>query len=100
MISFEEFLQNANPDDVRALAILAGGELIKTQDAVEADTYQAIGVRLKQAGLLSRFRRSLEDIGDSEWHVFDGRVKTAALIYVADAAKFHIEYLRAATPAG
>lgn len=94
LISFADFLANANAADVRALALLAGDEVIKTQDAAEADTYQALGVRLFNAGVVTRFRRSIEVIGGDVWHVFDGRVPVAARVYVADAAKLHIDHLR------
>lgn len=93
MIDYTTFIANATPDDVRALALLAGDEVIKTQDAAEADTYQALGVRLFDAGVVTRFRRSIEVIGGEVWHVFDGRVPLAARVYVADAAKAYIESL-------
>lgn len=91
MIDFPTFLANATPTDVRALALMAGDEVIKTQDDAEADSYQALGVRLFDAGVITRFRRSLEVIGGEVWHVFDGRVPVAARVYVADTAKLYIE---------
>lgn len=99
IITYEVFLANAQPDDVRALALLADGSVIKTMNAAEADTYEAIGVRLYNAGVVSRFRRSIETISGETWHVFDGRVVPQALVYVADAARSFIQSQQAPDPA-
>lgn len=86
MISYEDFLANAQEADVRALALLCNGEVVRTNNAQEAEGYQAMGVRLFDAGLLSRFRRSLEVINNQPWHVFDGQVHPVAITYIATAA--------------
>lgn len=91
MIDYATFIANAQPADARAMVLLASGDTIKTIDAAEADTYQALGLRLFNAGVVNRFRRSLEVIGGETWHVFDARVLPAALVYVADAAGKFLE---------
>ena len=99
IISYAVFLANAQPGDVRALALLSDGSVIKTMDPVEADTYEAIGVRLYNAGVVTRFRRAIETIGGETWHVFDGRVAPQAMVYIADAARSFIESEQAPDPA-
>lgn len=91
IVTYAVFLANAQPSDVRALALLSNGDVIKTMNATDADTYEAIGTRLYNAGVISRFRRSLETIGGETWHVFDARVVPQAMVYIADAAKSYIE---------
>lgn len=86
LISYETFLANVQEQDLRALSLLASGETIKTTNAVEGDAYEAAGVRLYNAGCLTRLRRSLEVIGGETWHVFDGLVNPVALVYVANCA--------------
>lgn len=98
LIDYPTFLANAQEADLRALSLLSAGELIKTQDAAEADVFEAQGVRLWDAGCLSRFRRSIEDIGGDTWHVFDARVRTGAMIYVADCAKERVMLSREPLP--
>lgn len=94
MISYNDFLANAQESDVRALGLLANGEVVKTNDAAEAETYQAIGTRLYNAGLLTRFRRSLEVLSGNTWHVFDGRVDPVAINYIATCAMERIKLSR------
>jgi len=98
LIDYNTFLANAQQNDVRALGLLCNGEVVKTPDAAEADGYQAIGVRLKNAGLLTRFRRSLEVINGQDWHVFDGRVDPVAITYVAQCAMERIKLSRDPIP--
>ena len=98
LITYEVFLANAQEQDIRALALLAQGELVKTMDSVEADSYEAAGVRLYNAGLLTRMRRSMEVIGTDTWHVFDGRVAPVAVTYVANAAMERVKLSRSVIP--
>lgn len=100
LIGYDVFLANAQEEDIRALALLAQGELVKTMDLVEADGYEAAGVRLYNAGLLTRMRRSLEVIGTDTWHVFDGRVAPGAINYVATAAMERVMLSRSVIPPG
>lgn len=99
LISYETFLANAQETDIRALALLAAGDTIKTMNATEAGTYQAIGQRLYDAGCLTRFRRSLEVLNGETWHVFDGRVNPPALVYVAQCAMERVTLSREVIPA-
>lgn len=87
LISYDVFIANAEEDDIHGLALLANGEIIRTPDEAEAATYEARGMRLRNAGLLTRFRRSHEDDGGQVWHVFDAVVHPVAITYVARAAK-------------
>ena len=99
IIDYATFLANAQENDVRALTLLAGGNTIKTMDATEADSYEAIGVRLFNAGLVTRFRRSLEVQTTDQWHVFDGMVHPTALSYVAQCAMERVMLSREVIPA-
>lgn len=98
IISYSVFLQNVTQADLQALATLANGEPIKTLDPVEADAYEAAGLRLKNAGLLTRIRRSLEVIGGEDWHVFDGRLDPTAHGYVAKCAGERVQLSREPLP--
>lgn len=95
IISYQVFLASAKPNDIRALALLADNETIATADVTEAEGYQALGVRLFNAGLVTRFRRSLEIVNGEVWHVFDGRVTRPARIYLADACQAYLTTLQA-----
>ena len=95
-IDYATFLANAQPADVRALAYLLAGEPIRTTDPVEADAFEAQGVRLFDAGLVSRVRRSLEEgVNDTVVHVFDALLKPAAVNYVAQAALERVQAAQA-----
>lgn len=87
MISYEVFIQNVQEADLRMLSLLAGGDTMKTQDPVEAEVFKAQGIRLFSAGLLGRFRQSIEVLADDVWYVHDALVKPVALTYVAQCAK-------------
>jgi hypothetical protein len=99
LIDYPTFLANVQENDVRALALLAGGNTIKTMSSTEGDTYEAIGVRLFNAGLVTRFRRSMEVQTSDVWHVFDGIVHPAALNYIAQCAMERVKLSRAVIPA-
>lgn len=86
IIDYPTFLANVQEQDIRALSLMASGDLIKTMDPVEADGFEAAGVRLYNAGLVTRVRRSLETLSGETWHVFDGRVDPIAMVYVANCA--------------
>lgn len=88
LISYNDFIANAQEADINALAILAAGTQVKTTNASEADGYQAQCQRLYDAGLLTRFARGLEMTSDGvSWHTFDGRLAPEAVPYIAQAAK-------------
>ena len=98
LITYASFLANAQESDIRMLALLAQGEVVKTLDSVEGDGYQAAGLRLYNAGVLTRMRRSIEVIGTDTWHVFDGRVAPQAMVYVATAAMERVKLSRVEIP--
>lgn len=97
-IDYAVFLANAEEADIRALAYLASGDTIKTTDLIEASGFQAQGDRLFNAGMLTRFRRSIEVIGDAVYHVFDGRVSPTALNHVAQSAMERVKLSRDVIP--
>lgn len=86
LITYDVFIANVQEADLRALTTLSTGDTIKTMDPAEADAYQVQGIRLYDAGLLTRFRRSIEVIGGETWQVFDGRLHPQAIPYVAQCA--------------
>ncbi len=87
LIPWETFIAQVQADDLDALTFLAAGEPVRTQDPVQNETYKQMGIRLYTAGLLTRFRQSVEVIGNETWYLSDGRLAPAALPYVARCAK-------------
>lgn len=98
-IDYVTFLANAQEADIRALAYLAAGNTINTLDAIEASAYQAQCQRLYDAGMLTRFRRSLEVLSGETWHVFDGRLSPTALNHIAQSAMERVTLSREVIPA-
>ena len=101
IISYAGFLANAQAADILALSILAQGIVVKTQDPVEADAYEAQCERLFQPGVecLVRFQRGKErDSSGNVWHTFEGRVDPVAANYVAKAASERVHYSREEVP--
>lgn len=86
IITYEVFIANVQEADLRMLSLLAGGDTMKTQDPVEAESFKQQGIRLYSAGLLGRFRQSVEILNEDSWYVHDALVKPMALTYVAQCA--------------
>lgn len=88
IISYNDLLANALEADLFALGVLACSEVIKTTDPVQADEYQAQGLRLFSDGVecLTRFTRGVERSGGQVWHTFEGRVDPVAVSYLAQLA--------------
>lgn len=101
IITYANFLANAQQADILALNLLAQGIVVRTQDPVEADSYEAQCERLFQPGVecLVRYQRGKErDASGNVWHTFEGRVDPVAANYVAKAASERVVLSRAELP--
>lgn len=98
LITYTQFLELAQEDDVRALTLFAGGEVIHTQSTEEAASFTNTLDRLWLGGTVTRVKSGREEIGDQTWFTFEARVKPAALVYVANAAKERLVLSRVPLP--
>ncbi len=94
IISYEVFLANVTQGDLQALNTLLSGQQIATPDPVEAEAYQAAGMRLFDAEVVTRLTRSVERQDGVVWHVFEARVNPVAVGYMAQAAWLGVEASR------
>lgn len=98
MISYEQFLQLAESEDIRVLNLLSQGQLQKFDNPAEADQMQARVDRLEAAGFLLRATRHREIREGVVWHSFEALIEPVASTYVAKAAAERVQLSRELLP--
>lgn len=98
MITYNEFLANAEAEDIRVMNLLSQGQRIRFNDAAEADAMFQRIARLDTAGFVLRASRSYERIDNTLWQVFDGLIDPIAATYLARAASERVQLSRLPLP--
>lgn len=98
MITYEEFLANAEAEDIRILNLLSQGQEIKFTDGAEADTMFQRVVRLDTAGFIVEASRSYRRIDGVLWQTFSALIDPVASTYLARAASERILLSRLPLP--
>lgn len=86
MISYEQFLQLADAEDIRVLNLLSQGQSLKFDNAGDADQLFARIERLDTAGFVIRASRHYERREGTMWQSFEALIDPVASTFVAKAA--------------
>lgn len=98
MITYDQFIANAETEDIRVLNLLAQGQEIKFNVAVEADTFFQRIQRLDTAGFVLRANRAYFRVGGVLWQGFTALIDPAASVYLARAAAERVQLSRLPLP--
>lgn len=98
MITYDQFLANAQPEDIRVLNLFAMGQRIQHTDTAEADGLVQRIARLDTAGFLLRTTRGYERKEGVLWQTFEGFVDPQAASYLARAASERVQLSRLPLP--
>lgn len=94
MITYDQFLANAEAEDIRVLNLLSQGQEIRFTDAVAADTFFQRVLRLDTAGFLLEASRKYRRIDGVLWQAFTAIIDPAASAYLARAASERVQLSR------
>lgn len=89
--SYNQFIGGVQEADLRALALLTNGNVIQTDNAVEAEAIFAQLNRLFDYNMISKPKRGWDKVDldlptEKVWYTFECRVTSTALNYIAQAA--------------
>jgi len=98
MISYEDFLTNADSEDIRVMNLLSQGQTISFNDGGEAEAMFQRVVRLDSAGFILRASRHYERVDGVLWQRFDGLIDPVAANYLARAASERVQLSRDPLP--
>lgn len=99
MITYDQFIANAEPEDIRVLNLLSQGQEIKFSVAADADAMFQRLVRLESAGFLLRTNRAYYRVDGVLWQSFTALIEPAASVYLAQAASERLALSRDPLPA-
>jgi hypothetical protein len=99
MITYDQFLANAEAEDIRVLNLLSQGQEIKFNDGAEADAMFQRIVRLDSAGFVLRVTRAYFRIDGMLWQSFTALIDPVASTYLAQAAAERVQLSRLPLPA-
>ncbi|WFC43169.1 hypothetical protein [Pseudoxanthomonas sp. SE1] len=98
MISYEDFLTNAEPEDIRVMNLLSQGQTISFEDSSEAEAMFQRIARLDGAGFVLRASRHYERVDGVLWQRFEGLIDPVAANYLARAASERVQLSREPLP--
>ena len=99
MISYPEFLANAQAEDIRVLNLLAQGQRLEFSSPAEADAMFQHIERLDSAGFVIRVSRVYERRSGVLWQSFEALIEPVASTYLAKAASERVLLSREPLPA-
>lgn len=99
MITYEQFIQLAEPQDIFTLNELSQGHAPAFNDGAEADVYFARIVRLNDAGFIVKASRHYEPKEGVMWQSFTAVIDPQATVYLARAAMERVIISRDPIPA-
>jgi hypothetical protein len=99
VITYAEFLANAQPEDIRVMNLLAQGQKLEFNDPAEAESMFQQILRLDTAGFVLRTARVFERRSGVLWQSFDALIDPVASTYLAKAASERVLLSREPLPA-
>lgn len=98
MITYAEFLANAQPEDIRVMNLLAQGQKLEFNDPAEAESMFQQILRLDSAGFVLRAARVYERRSGVLWQSFEALIDPVASTYLAKAASERVLLSREPLP--